>query len=220
MFCDEADRVCITLFHESYPLNCYHYCSFMWLADYIYAFFFRTHRLDVVEFTALPNERGTQVLWRNPENLKIQSGQYVQIRLPWLSEGGEEWHPFSVYQTDATEDGIMLASHELYDVNIDIEGASDLDDPLDLNTFVRTVLMEEYIREDIASTNELARDYAGSSYDTTQIFIAPGGDWSRRVNSDVKEQKHLRSCWVRGPYTSPYHIGNAFSHLILTATGT
>ena len=50
-------------------------------------------------------------------------------------------------------------------------------------------------------------------------FIAPVGNWSRRLNVEVSEGANLSSCWVRGPFTSPFSVGNSFSHLVLTATG-
>lgn len=39
----------------------------LWLLDYIYGFLFKTYRLDLVEFSALPNEAGVQMLWANPK---------------------------------------------------------------------------------------------------------------------------------------------------------
>lgn len=39
----------------------------LWLLDYIYGYLFKTYRLDLVEFSALPNEAGVQMLWANPK---------------------------------------------------------------------------------------------------------------------------------------------------------
>ena len=77
--------------------------SFLWLTDYLYTYFFKTHSLDIVEFTPLPSKSGTQMLWRNPKGFHAKSGQYVKIRIPWLSEGGNEWHPFSIYLKEKTD---------------------------------------------------------------------------------------------------------------------
>lgn len=79
--------------------------SGLWLADYLYGYLFKTYRLDLVEFTPLPDESGVQMLWRNPPGFNANSGEYVQIKLPWLSEGGQEWHPFSIYLKERTERG-------------------------------------------------------------------------------------------------------------------
>ena len=37
------------------------------------------------------------MLWHNPKGFRVKSGEYVKIKLPWLSEGGDEWHAFSIY---------------------------------------------------------------------------------------------------------------------------
>ena len=47
------------------------------------------------------------------------------------------------------------------------------------------------------------------------------GDWSRALSSAVQENEAVtRSCWVRGPFTSPYSISSAYSNLLLIASGT
>ena len=71
--------------------------SGLWSLDYLYGYLFKTYRLDVVEFSPLPDLSGVQMLWYNPEGFQATAGMYVKIRLPWLSEGGSEWHPFSIY---------------------------------------------------------------------------------------------------------------------------
>ena len=78
-----------------------------WFADYIYGYLFRTHRLDIAEFTTLADGKGTQMLWRNPSGFHPKSGEFVRIQIPWLTEGGSEWHPFSLYMEEATEEGIQ-----------------------------------------------------------------------------------------------------------------
>ena len=53
----------------------------------------------------LPNNTGVQILWYNPAGFRPKSGEYVKIQCPWLSKGGNEWHPFSVYLKESTELG-------------------------------------------------------------------------------------------------------------------
>ena len=68
-------------------------------------------------------------------------------------------------------------------------------------------------------TMEEARKDINEQYETTQVFIAPGGDWTKRVAKEITDHDQLRSCWVRGPYSSPYAIASHFNHLILVASG-
>merc|ERR1719491_163175 len=46
------------------------------------------------------------MLWHNPPGFQVKSGEYVKIQLPWLREGGDEWHPFSIYLREDTEQGL------------------------------------------------------------------------------------------------------------------
>mmetsp|Transcript_13530 Transcript_13530/g.20581 ORF Transcript_13530/g.20581 Transcript_13530/m.20581 type:complete len:219 (+) Transcript_13530:296-952(+) len=55
--------------------------------------------------------------------------------------------------------------------------------------------------------------------DTTQIFIMPARDWTKGLAEQVAERNQMRSCWVRGPYTSPYFVASDFSHSVLMASG-
>ena len=80
--------------------------SALWLADYTYGYVFMTYRLDLVEFSPLPNGSGVQMLWSNPPGFNANSGEYVKVQLPWLLRGGSEWHPFSIYLNEATEEGL------------------------------------------------------------------------------------------------------------------
>lgn len=82
-----------------------HY-SLVWLADFIYGLLFRTHRLDVVEFVPLPDNSGTQMLWKNPKGFTTKSGEFVRVKIPWLDNGGDQWHPFSIYLKEATKEGL------------------------------------------------------------------------------------------------------------------
>ena len=48
------------------------------------------------------------------------------------------------------------------------------------------------------------------------------GDWTTRVAEAVKEQEGVRrnrTCWIRGPYSSPFSIASDFSQLVLFASG-
>jgi len=89
--------------------------SGMWAFDYLYGIVYRTHRIDVVEFTPLPNKAGVQMLWRNPPGFHANSGEYVQVKAPWLWKGGEEWHPFSIYLKEATAEGIETAIKQKFE---------------------------------------------------------------------------------------------------------
>ena len=198
------------------------FVSSLWVADYLYTFFFKTYCLDIVEFTPLPSQRGAQMLWRNPKGFNVKSGQYVKIQIPWLSEGGSEWHPFSVYLKEKTEVGRRLS------MNILEEGSESWDDHPGTTSSDETELI--FVREFLAkgykarydSNNESVNFHAREDqerYETTQVFIAPVGNWSQRLNVEVSNGTQRSSCWVRGPFNSPYSIGNSFSHLVLTATG-
>lgn len=192
---------------------------FLWFFDYLYLYIVNTHRLDVVEFTPLPNNGGTQMLWRNPKGFKVTSGQYVKVRVPWLTEGGKEWHPFSVYMKEKTVDGLKNKHKSDHSLETGL-----VDDITDENVFVREVLMREYEKkynyQDGQDTIDLSkREEMEAGFGTTQVFIAAVGDWSSRLNREVYSQMNLSSCWVRGPFVSPYHLAHSFSHLILTATG-
>ena len=50
----------------------------LWLLDYIYGYLFKTYRLDLVEFSALPDEAGVQILWANPKGF---NGEYEKPSL-------------------------------------------------------------------------------------------------------------------------------------------
>ena len=82
------------------------FISGLWLLDNLYGKFFKTYRLDIVEFSPLPDRAGVQMLWRNPPGFNANSGEYVKVQIPWLSRGGSEWHPFSVYLKEQTAEGL------------------------------------------------------------------------------------------------------------------
>jgi nicotinamidase-related amidase len=83
-----------------------HSHSGLWFLDKLYGICFKTYRLDIVEFSPLPGRVGVQMLWRNPPGFNASSGEYVKVQIPWLSRGGSEWHPFSVYLREETAEGL------------------------------------------------------------------------------------------------------------------
>lgn len=93
--------------------------SGLWAVDYLYGMVFKTYRLDVVEFTPLPNKAGVQMLWRNPPGFNANSGEYVQVKAPWLWKGGAEWHPFSLYLKEATAEGLDKVIKQKFNVKSD-----------------------------------------------------------------------------------------------------
>ena len=64
-----------------------------------------------------------------------------------------------------------------------------------------------------------AREILRSRHLTTQVFMVPAGDWTKNVYKEVSDRKQLRSCWIKGPYVSPYSLSSNFSSLVLLATG-
>jgi hypothetical protein len=196
--------------------------------DYVYGLIFGTFNLEVVELMSLPDDSGVQMLWRNPPGFSAKSGEYVKIQLPWLTNGGKEWHPFSIYLRESTERGVKSMHNLRYsnrtlgmlDDFPDVEGG---DTPLSLAEYIKITLMSEFEIEPIDAPTSFmkaeAREQLNGRFETTQVFICPVGDWSKGLIEDLKHQKQLRACWVRGPYTSPYFVAQDFSHLILTASG-
>ena len=192
----------------------------MWASDYFYGVVFMTHNLEVVELLPLPDKSGVQMLWRNPPSFRPRSGEYVKIQLPWLSHGGKEWHPFSIYLKESTKRG-WSSVHGLDSYGILVDGI--FEEEVTLEDFIKSVLMSEFQSKSINDISspiiKEAREDLGKRYETTQIFINPAGDWSKGLLEELQKQRQLRACWVRGPYISPYTIVQSFSHVILTATG-
>ena len=216
--------------------------SCLWSLDYLYGLIYRTHRVEVVEFTPIPGNAGTQMLWNNPEGFKVKSGgEYVQIKLPWLNEKEDQWHPFSVYLREETEKGwrechdfVVNDDDHPYDHDIDEkdEGGKNL------LKFTNRVLQSDFkhANHDLLdqsspssgtgftfSTSLLSNHKAvrrnSPSFDTTQVFISPLGNWTKGLLKQVQGRKQLQSCWIHGPFVSPYSIVHDFSHLVLTASG-
>ena len=195
----------------------------------MYQVLFRTHSLEVVELIPLPDQSGVQMLWTNPKGFKAKPGEYVKIKFPWLQDGGDEWHPYSVYLRESTRTGlesISRSQHIHSNIIIDPEEqlvqatreemGYDSDDKIDSSAFLGNVVFSD--EEDSKLLME-ARERVLDRYNTTQIFITPIGDWSHEVVNSVQNRKHLRECWVSGPYTSPFSVARQFSHLVLVATG-
>mmetsp|Transcript_1585 Transcript_1585/g.1899 ORF Transcript_1585/g.1899 Transcript_1585/m.1899 type:complete len:325 (+) Transcript_1585:146-1120(+) len=175
------------------------------------------------------------MLWRNPEGFSPKSGEFVYVKLPWLNEGGSQWHPFSIYLREATKEGLdslRLQSHPLLETDSNRSGD---DDGVDTNIgalesnrsqdnlfeFTKYVLENEFGAKHNDPTSLVMYEARQSlkRFDTTQVFISPIGDWSKQLLQQVSSRKQLQSCWIRGPFTSPYFVAHDFSHLVLTASG-
>ena len=123
-------------------------------------------------------------------------------------------------------DALMTASTveestQIEELDLDLEGEEQT--PMletDLKSFINQTLVSAHKGHKTEGlVLQEARDELRSQYKTTQVFIAPAGDWTKQVYTDVSQQKQLRSVWVRGPYVSPYSIASNFSSLVLIATG-
>ena len=177
-----------------------------------------------VEFTNVADDAGTQMLWRNPQGFNPKSGQYVQVKLPWLEDGGNQWHPFSIYLREATREGL----YEVFQKSGNNAALSaNVEEKKGFDSFVDKVaqaseninLKASVIEDPSQLALNIAREDHLEKYNTTQIFISPVGDWSKGLLSQVQGRKELRSCWVRGPFLSPYFVVHDYNHLVLTASG-
>eukprot|EP00548_Thalassiothrix_antarctica_P013283 CAMPEP_0194178532 /NCGR_PEP_ID=MMETSP0154-20130528/12097_1 /TAXON_ID=1049557 /ORGANISM="Thalassiothrix antarctica, Strain L6-D1" /LENGTH=625 /DNA_ID=CAMNT_0038893503 /DNA_START=97 /DNA_END=1974 /DNA_ORIENTATION=+ len=138
----------------------------LWLLDYLYGIVFRTHRLEVVEFTCLSEDTGTQLLWRNPKGFNPRSGEYVLIRVPWLEkEFGTQWHPFSLYLREATKEGLEETRKE-----VNREVGYKKDDGRNINNSKSALLLVEYQNE----------------------FASPGGKLHDKVQSVMRSTDMLQ----------------------------
>ena len=181
----------------------------------MYGLFCQTHRLKVVEFTPIGNDAGTQMLWRNPKDFNVKSGEYVFIKLPWLHEGGDEWHPFSIYLREATKDGLneIHQSHSKNKIcNAEVGNQT-------LSQFTEMILNTEFNHEQNPNNMLLNEARENLRYDTTQVFISPIGNWTKGLLEQVQGRKQLQSCWVKGPFTSPYFVAHDYGHFVMTASG-
>ena len=66
----------------------------IWSLDRAYLFFFRTRRVEDVNFTRL-SDGFVQMRWRNPPGHRALAGQYVRIMVPAINR---EFHPFSTFE--------------------------------------------------------------------------------------------------------------------------
>mmetsp|Transcript_23960 Transcript_23960/g.27596 ORF Transcript_23960/g.27596 Transcript_23960/m.27596 type:complete len:919 (-) Transcript_23960:78-2834(-) len=129
----------------------------VWLLDYIYSAIFRTHRLDVVEFVSLPEKTGTQMLFRNPPGFRSRSGEYIMVKIPWLSHGGDEWHPFSLYLSDETHQGLeeVLRSDRQNNNRFSIFAGADAKGGVEINPGKTALLLVEMQNEFASPRGEL-----------------------------------------------------------------
>lgn len=195
---------------------------------------FGTFGLEIVEMVPLPNKSGVQILWRNPDGFRPKSGEYVKIQCPWLSKGGNEWHPFSIYLKESTKIGYKTVHSTITQDNsnhVIEELIKDSTSPLDhegqtllsLEVYIRKLLSSANSETSMRSSDDFlvaeAREDISTKYKTTQVFVYPLGDWTEGLMDELADQQQLRACWVRGPYTSPYSVAPNYSHFILIATG-
>ena len=184
----------------------------------MYGIFRRTHRLGVIEFTPIGEDAGTQMLWRNPEGFSAKSGEYVFVKLPWLQHGGDEWHPFSIYLREATQDGLNVFRESTRRSMFGSGSGFEYPEEHDLAKFTQNVIDNDFAIEQRNKVSSEARQSI-CRFDTTQVFISPIGDWSKGLYNQVIGRKQLQSCWVRGPFTSPYFVAHEYGHFVMVASG-
>ena len=92
-----------------------------------------------------------------------------------------------------------------------------------LNDSLASLARSQAARPADAELHDVAIDVDARSglraFDTTQIFVMPVGDWTRALSRAVQARRQRRTCWVRGPFVSPYAAAKDFSQLILFASG-
>ena len=172
------------------------------------------------------------------------------MKFPWLKQGGDEWHAFSFYLREATHRGLSAARPSIIDrlsaaplgggrgtryssvaQPVALTRSTTADEEAALrNKRLREradeeanleIAMESVTRSNRTHVSAEARE-RGPQFTTTQCFIMPAGDWTRRLSEAIQSRdgaaRH-RACWVRGPYPSPFAIAADFSQLILFASG-
>ena len=87
---------------------------FMYIADYIYGFFWRTYQIAQPTFTRI--ECATQLVFKHPPGFQSDGTGYVMICIPWLNVGRglrHQWHPFSLFAhpTLADHSCVCIAVH-------------------------------------------------------------------------------------------------------------
>ena len=230
-------------------------CIGLWGADKVHMLLFRTHRLEVVELTHIDDgdaskkssdSVGVQMLWRNPKGFEPKSGEYVQVQFPWLSSGGYEWHPFSLYLRDARAAGCFAAARDSeyplsaslshggrwsskaggyvrgsvtsrQESGVSVTSSASIGSQASSASEALRAVIEEL---DPSMMDVEAREEA-TSYDTTQVFMMPAGDWTKRLSESIKDRRlrRHRTVWIRGPFVSPFASASDFSQLVLFASG-
>jgi len=96
-----------------------------------------------------------------------------------------------------------------------LQSAVEIDESLE--DFVGKALNSPF--EESLDMATLARQDLTKRHNTTQIFVVPAGDWSKALAEEVDGRNQMRSCWMKGPFTSPYFVASYFSHVVLMASG-
>lgn len=120
-------------------------------------------------------------------------------------------------------DSNRISSQEDDDLSLSLESEPEPESQGSIEEFAKSVLESQNKNSDenngLSLTIKEARQDINQQYVTSQVFIAPVGDWTKRIAKEITDQDQLRSCWVRGPYASPYTIATNFNHLVLVASG-
>ena len=247
-----------------------------------------------MEFTALKENGGVQMLFANPKTFTPKSGEYIKLMIPWIHSESKhlpfEWHPFSLYLRDASST-VPNGVSERCDSEVDRRseaGTPPVQRQLDVLPALRDIEVtpgtwevtsieeggatwastpavptaaaappsvavptsppaqesrsvrrkrhvssdqDQFLSQTRASLSgqdiskeeeEMRRQVVrrgGSKYDTTQVFVQAAGNWTEALMKTLVSKRATGSCWVRGPYTSPFAIAGSFSQIILVASG-
>lgn len=184
-------------------------CSGIWSLDYIYGIFGRIYRVSFAEFKSIDSD-GTQMLWKIPPGFSVNPGEYVSVKLPWLKTGSNQWHPFTVYQQQDVNETFT----EERSFQIDAETGEDEN----LYEFINRVCNEF---AEAPKTTRLygVKEGVWHNNATVQIFIRPVGDWTEGLLKQVQNRKQLQSCYIKGPFISPFGIAHTYSNFIMMASG-
>lgn len=164
------------------------------------------------------------MLFANPKAFQPKSGEYLRVMIPWIQSDSKrlpfEWHPFSLYLRDASRAPAINSSTTDEEAN-----------PRPSQVTFQVTDEEDFVSQTITKTDlanhlsETAKQFrqivrsGGIQYETTQIFVQPAGNWTQALMTTLKSNRASRSCWVRGPYTSPFAIAGSYSQIILVASG-
>jgi hypothetical protein len=162
------------------------------------------------------------MLFANPKTFQPKSGEYIRVMVPWIQSDSKrlpfEWHPFSLYLRDASSATAIDSSNT--DEEADPRPAQVALQVTDEDDFVSQTRTD--LANSLSKTAEQFRQIVrsgGTKYETTQIFVQPAGNWTQALMKTLGSNRASRSCWVRGPYTSPFAIAGSFSQIILVASG-